>query len=224
MKFVDKIKKIKRLRPANISDNISAFNRARKFTYFLETIKPKPTDSILDVGFADIEYSDVDNYLEKNYPHQSQITALGVSGSEHFSKRYPDVNIVLYDGKIFPFEDKSFDIGWSNAVIEHVGNQDAQLLFLQELHRTCKQVFFTTPNRYFPVEFHTRIPLLHWLPKSVFDSVLKKTKKKWAAGDYMNLLSIRQIQSLLKKASVTHYAIKKNRLCGFVMDYCIIIQ
>ena len=151
---------------------ISAFNRARKFNYFLERIKPLPTDSILDVGFNDVEYSDVDNYLEKHYPYQSRITALEIGGNEHFSKRYSEVKVVLYDGKIFPFEDKSFDIGWSNAVIEHVCNQDAQLLFIKELFRTCKQVYFTTPNRYFPVELHTRIPLLHWLPKPVFDSIL----------------------------------------------------
>ena len=204
-----------------LANTISSFNRVRKFNYFLEKFKPKPTDSILDVGFADVEYSNVDNYLEKNYPYKSQITALGISGSEHFSKLYPDVKIILYDGKHFPFEDKSFDIGWSNAVIEHVGNQDAQLLFLQELLRTCKQFIFTTPNRYFPIEFHTRIPILHWLPKSVFDSVLLHTKFKYAAGDYMNLLTIRQIKSLLKKAGVTNYSIKKNRFCGFVMDYCI---
>ena len=203
---------------------ISAHNRARKFNYFLETFKPQPTDFILDVGFAEREYSGVDNYLEKHYPHQSQITALGISGSENFSKQYPEVKVVLYDGKIFPFEDKSFDIGWSNAVIEHVGNQDAQLLFLNEFLRTCKRIYFTTPNRFFPIEVHTRIPLLHWLPKSVFDSILKVTSKKWAAGDYMNLLSISQIKSLLKKAGVTNYSIKKNRLFGFTMDYCIIIQ
>ena len=203
---------------------ISALNRARKFNYFLETFKPQPTDSILDVGFNDVEYSEVDNYLEKHYPRQSQITALGISVSEHFSKRYPEVKVVLYDGKIFPFGDKSFDIGWSNAVIEHVGNQDAQLLFLNEFLRTCKRIYFTTPNRFFPIEVHTRIPLLHWLPKSVFDSILKVTSKKWAAGDYMNLLSISQIKSLLKKAGVTNYSIKKNRLFGFTMDYCIIIQ
>ena len=204
---------------------ISAHNRARKFNFFIETFKPQPTDLVLDVGFNDREYSEVENYLEKHYPYQSQITALGISGSEHFSKRYPEVKVVLYDGKIFPFEDKSFDIGWSNAVIEHVGNKDAQLLFVKELLRTCKRVYFTTPNRYFPFEVHSRIPLLHWLPKPLFDLIiLKFTSKKWLTGDYLNLLSCRQIKSLLKKSGVTKYSIKKNWFCGFVMDYSIIIQ
>jgi len=208
----------------SLADKISNFNRARKYNYFLEMLKPLPTDSLLDVGFNDVEHSEFDNYLEQFYPYQSQITALGIIGNDHFSKKYPKVKVVLYDGKIFPFADKSFDIGWSNAVIEHVGDRDAQLLFLKEMLRTCKRLYFTTPNRYFPIELHTRIPLLHWLPKPVFYSILKITSKKWAAGDYMNLLSICQIKSLLKRADVTNYVIKKNRFCGFVMDYCVIIQ
>ena len=210
----------------SIANSISAFNRNRKYNYFLEVFNPQPADLLLDVGFVDVEIdnSNVGNYLERYYPHQSQITALGIGENKYFSKQYPEVKIVLYDGKIFPFEDKSFDIGWSNAVIEHVGTQNAQLLFLRELLRTCKRVYFTTPNRYFPIELHTRIPLLHWLPKPVFDSILKITSKKWATGDYMNLLSIRQIKSLLKKAGATNYSVKRNRLFGFVMDYCIMIK
>jgi len=37
-------------------------------------------------------------------------------------------------------------------VIEHVGDEDAQLLFLNEMMRVAKNVFFTTPNKYLPVE------------------------------------------------------------------------
>lgn len=57
---------------------------------------------------------------------------------------------VLYDGYYFPFNDKEFDIGWSNAVIEHVSDIDRQILFLKEINRICKKAYFTTPNRYFP--------------------------------------------------------------------------
>ena len=208
----------------SIINKISTFNRNRKYNYFIEVFNPQATDSLLDVGFTDNDDLGIGNYLERYYPYQSQITALGITGCESFSKRYPEVKVIVYDGKIFPFEDKSFDIGWSTAVIEHVGDNDAQLLFLKELLRTCKQVYFTTPNKYFPIELHTRIPLLHWLPKHIFDSIIKFTSKKWAAGDYMNLLSGRQIKSLLKKAGVTNYTIKKNRLGGFAMDFCIVIR
>ncbi len=208
----------------SISNKISCYNRNRKYKYFLDTFKPQPNDTILDVGFNDSEFSDNDNFLERFYPYQSKITALGIMGNEFFSKKYPEVNVVLYDGKKFPFEDKSFDIGWSNAVIEHVGDHEAQLFFLKELLRTCKKLYFTTPNRFFPIEVHTKIPFLHWLPKPLFDKIILKTPKRWAAGDYMNLLSIRQAKSLLKDANVTNYKIKKNYFGGFVMDFCVIVE
>jgi len=212
-----------------IASNISKMNRERKYMYFLSEIRDQRSeirDQILDVGFANIEYSPVDNYLEKNYPFTADITALGLQteGNELFSKRYPEVNTVLYDGGIFPFDDKKFDIGWSNAVLEHVGGEDRQILFVKELCRTCKKVFFTTPNRFFPVELHTRLPLVHWLPKSLCDRIYNALGFKWATGDAINLLSKRNLKKILKLAGVKSYTIKHNRLLGFTMDFCVVIK
>jgi SAM-dependent methyltransferase len=143
------------------AESISLNNRRRKYDLFTQQLQPAPDSEILDVGFSNEEYLSGDNYLEKHYPYPHQITALGIAESDMFQKRYPQVAVVRYGGKTFPFPNKHFDIGWSNAVIEHVGREDAQVLFLKELHRTCHKVYFTTPNRYFPFELHTRILLLH---------------------------------------------------------------
>jgi len=103
---------------------ISSKNRERKYNLFLEIVKPSEFDQILDVGFSNIEYSPVDNFLEKNYPHPANITALGIDADDLFKQRYPEVRTVRYDGCKFPFNDGQFNIGWSNAVIEHVGDED----------------------------------------------------------------------------------------------------
>lgn len=203
---------------------ISAKNRKRKYELFVKVIKPLETDQILDVGFNNIEYSYVDNYLEKNYPYLKNITALGIESDSCFKVRYPEVNTVIYDGGNYPFKNASFDIGWSNAVLEHVGDEEAQILFLKELKRTCKRIYLTTPNRYFPFEVHTRYPLIHWLPKKVFDRILQFTPKKWASGDYMYLLSRKKLEQLLHKAGITQYKIYKNRFVGFTMDFSIVIN
>lgn len=68
------------------------------------------------------------NYLEKHYPYPQKITALGINGKDVFCRNYPLVRAVLYDGVNFPFGNKQFDIGWSNAVIEHVA-RGATLFF-----------------------------------------------------------------------------------------------
>ena len=201
---------------------ISGWNRRRKWNLFLENMKPARPATILDVGFNAIEYSATDNFLEKNYPFPAQITALGIDSPDDFKKRYPQVRAVRYTGGRFPFADDSFDIVWSNAVIEHVGTRANQLLFLQEMKRVAKHGFITTPNRHFPVEVHTRTPLLHWLPKAVFHGYLRLIGKSWATGNYMNLLSARDLRALLAKSGMGKYQFIRNRLCGFTLDFVIV--
>ena len=204
-----------------IASRISKFNRERKWKIFTRKFSFNDRTSILDVGFNNVEYSEIDNYLEKVYPHPEKITALGVTGADLFQKKYPLVNAIIYDGNYFPFSAGSFDIVWSNAVLEHVGQKAKQVLFLKEIKRVGKNAFITTPNRYFPVEIHTRTILLHFLPQRIFYKYLKLTGKKWATGNYMNLLSKREIVRLLKEAGIDEYKIVRNKLFLFTLDFVI---
>jgi ubiquinone/menaquinone biosynthesis C-methylase UbiE len=166
-----------------------------------------------------------DNFIEKNYPHPAMLTALGVEAPVNFRDRYPEVMAVQYDGTVMPFDDRAFDLCWSNAVLEHVGTHanraDAQVQFLREIARVSKSAFVTTPNRWFPAEVHTRTPFLHWLPKSAFDRYLKMRGQKWAADDYMDLLSVQELRSVLKAAGITEYCIVYNRILTFTLDFVV---
>lgn len=202
---------------------VSGWNRARKWNRFTREIAPGPGTRTLDVGYTDLAFSTGDNYIEEHYPWPRQLTALGIEEPVNFSDRYPEVDVVTYDGHIFPFEDRSYDVVWSNAVIEHVGDREAQLQFLRECLRVGRRVFLTTPNRYFPVEVHTRIPFLHWLPKSVFDRFLRLVGKDYFAGDYMNLLSRNQLHDLLVEAGAPEAKIVRNRLFGPTVDFVVVV-
>ena len=205
-----------------LARRISAGNRGKKWRLFMEIVGPSPRTRVLDVGYSDREYAETDNYLEKHYPYPGSVTALGVEDPSSFQARYPDVHVVQYAGGVFPFADKVFDVAWSNAVIEHVGGWDDQVSFLKEMHRVASLVILTTPNRFFPVEVHTRIPLLHYLPKRLFDAFLRWVGKGWAAGGYMNLLSLGQVKRLLRAADIRTYRIVRNRLLWFTMDFVVI--
>lgn len=208
----------------NFAINISTKNRQKKYQYFLDQLKPDSQTKILDVGFTDDDPYPGINFLERNYPYKKNITALGIEEAPTFTKNFPEVKVVLYDGNYFPFGDKVFDIAWSNAVIEHVGDRHKQLLFLTELLRTSKNIFITTPNRWFPIEVHTRLPLLHYLPKGIFDRILFLLGKDWAAGNYMNLLSIGNIKTMLSELNITNYIIKRNKKFGFTMDFVLVVK
>lgn len=201
---------------------VSRFNRIRKYNIFKSSIGFTEQTRILDVGFSDAEYSTTDNFLERNYPYPQNITALGIDTPKEFTKRYPLVKVVTYDGNVFPFEKDSFDICWSNAVLEHVGDFEKQLDFIKEIKKASLRSFITTPNKYFPFEVHTGILLLHFLPKKMFDKYLDLVNKKWAKGSYMNLLSLNDIKRLLSLAKIKDYKIIKNKIFFLTLDYVII--
>ena len=208
----------------SLAYKISKFNRERKFKEFLSNLHPTSETTILDVGFSDKEFSSTDNFLEKHYNYPENITALGIEKPQNFSKKYPKTKVVTYNGKDFPFKNDVFDICWSNAVMEHVGDREAQVQFIKEIKRVAKTAFITTPNKYFPVEIHTRTPILHFLPKKIFDCYLTLIGKKWATKSYMNLLSKKNIHNILSLAQIHNYRIIKNRILFFTLDFVIIIE
>jgi len=198
-----------------------ANSRKRKYDEFINLMSLTSEATILDVGVADKEYSPYDNYLEKKYPYQSRITALSIQNVSEFNKRYPLVTTVIYGGGRFPFEDKEFSVIHSNAVIEHVGNYEKQLDFINEIARCGSQFYFSTPAKEFLIEIHTNFPVIHWFPKQIFDFLATKLGKKWAAGDYMNLLSKTLLDRLMKQSNVKKYHIHTHRLWGFPYQHIV---
>ncbi len=91
-----------------------------------------------------------------NMPRAGQADRAGPVRLEH----------VYGDGCCLPFADRSFDIVFSNSVIEHVGGMEAQARFAREIVRTGRGYWVQTPNRYFPIETHLLTPIVHLLPRS----------------------------------------------------------
>jgi SAM-dependent methyltransferase len=206
---------------------VSAWNRRRKWRLFQETAASAFVGGrVLDVGYSNQEYSPVNNFIEKHFPHPERLTALGVEPHDEFSARYPEVEAVRYDGGRFPFEDGDFDVVWSNAVIEHVGGAGAQVDFLREVRRVGRSAFLTTPNRHFPIEVHTRTPFLHYLPKNAFDRYLRATGRAWAAGGYMRLLGASELRRMLVEAGLAdgEYSLHRNRIGPFTLDFVVIMH
>lgn len=130
-------------------------------------------DSILDVGATNERYFPVANFLEQWFPEKAKITAAGVEDASFLTSAYPGVKFRRIEaGQPLPFADQSFDVVFSHAVIEHVTGEEDRRFFVSELLRVGKAVFLTTPNRFFPIEFHTLTPLLHLVAPGVFYRLL----------------------------------------------------
>jgi SAM-dependent methyltransferase len=168
-----------------LTDAISLRSRRRKFALFMETMAPTAETTVLDVGVDDSAFGERGrcgtlNFFEELYPWPERLTALGLHEGVRFRESFPSAHYVQGDALNLPFADGEFDIVFSNAVIEHVGGREQQRRFVEESLRVATRVFITTPNRWFPIEVHTRLPLVHWLPDPVAHRAYELARKSWA--------------------------------------------
>jgi len=158
-----------------VASRVSMRSRERKLQLFLDLLQPGPETTVVDVGVTDAPFGagSTDNFFEALYPWPERITGVGHTELERFAAAFPQVRAVRADGRDLPFRNAEFDVGFSNAVVEHVaGGRDGQRQFVHELCRVSRRVFVTTPNRRFPIEVHTLLPFVHWLPKGPRERLL----------------------------------------------------
>ena len=179
---------------------ITRFNiagRKKFYQAFMNEMAPTATASILDVGVTPDQSAADSNFFEKWYPHPECITATSIEDASHLADLHPGLTFVQTSGDGLPFEDDQFDIAFSTAVLEHVGDRERQCRFIAELLRVSKRFFITTPNRWYPVELHTYVPFLHWLPQQQHQQILQKLgKEQWATTENLNLLDQRGLRTL----------------------------
>ena len=69
--------------------------------------------------------------------------------------------------------DHSFDLVFSNSVIEHVGDLEAQKRFANEMLRVGKNLYCRTPNKWFPIEPHLIAAFIHWPPHPILRKLVR---------------------------------------------------
>ncbi|MCD6321453.1 MAG: class I SAM-dependent methyltransferase [Clostridiales bacterium] len=182
--------------------------------------------SVLDVGVADETQTisgrgpALNLFLKTFRYHPEKYTGLGIQDLSGMNQLYPGKHFVQYSGGQFPFNDNEFSWVFSNAVIEHVGDEKSQVQFVNEMIRVGRKVFFTTPNKYFPVESHTNVLFLHW-NNSLFYAWCKQ-HKPWCTKDSVYLFSYRQLELIMKQVNTNAYQIFKNRLFGMTMTFTVV--
>lgn len=183
---------------------LSEVSRRKKLQMFLELMRPSRDTTILDVGAQVSPRGTRGLQFIDSYPWKDQITAINLSPDHvgEIQQHYPQVEARVADACQLPWPDKHFDIAYSNAVIEHVGEWRRQRQMASEIMRVAKAWFVTTPNRWYPYEFHLRLPFVTWLPAHGYrwvgaffgyDHVRHRYRFCWQANRGLRLLSARML-------------------------------
>lgn len=184
--------------------NYSRRSRLGKFELFQSVFQPTPEDRILDVGADPQLFSRYT--FEDFYPHQERITGGSIDFKMVCKAReyYPRARYAIFDGCKLPFPDKSFDVVFSNAVVEHIVGKERQQQFAREVMRVGKSWFITTPNYWFPLEVHYFLPFFQFLPpgaQRLYSHLSASALPKGGPID-LELLSARELRRLFPTSEI----------------------
>lgn len=128
--------------------------RAKRMQQVWEKFQLTPQTRVLDVGGSWFNWSLL--------PEQPDVIILNMYPS-HEKGTYKAW--VVGDGCCLPFADQTFDLVYSNSVIEHLSSFENQQQFAAECQRVGIRVYVQTPNKWFLIEPHLLTPAIHWLPR-----------------------------------------------------------
>lgn len=132
---------------------------------------------------------------------------------------------ILGDARDIPFADETFDVVFSNSVIEHVGTRDDQRRAAREMQRVGRRWFVQTPNRHFPIEPHFLFPFFQYLPIEVRASLLTRARLGWMPRQPDRAAARRTVEGvrLLDRAELESMfpssRILEERFAGLVKSY-----
>jgi hypothetical protein len=199
--------------------------RSKIHNIFLESFVFTKKTRIIDIGSTQL-LDEYENILLKKYKYKNNITCFSNQNLINLKKKYKKIKILQGDGRKTNLKKNSYDIAYSSATIEHVGSFLNQVKFIKEMLRVAKKgIFVTTPNRYFPFDLHTFLPLIHILPKKIHRRILKFFGYKFLSQEKnLNLLGKSDLTKICEKLKVSRYEIKKIKVLLFTSNLLLIIK
>lgn len=194
--------------------------RAARAELFLNNLRINAETKILDLGSED--GTNIARIVKNSgvNPENIYIADIKARLIERGNEKYGFNAVLLRESGKLPFRDKSFDIVYCSSVIEHVTvskmdvwnlNVDFQTIaaqrqkeFADEIRRVGRQYFVQTPARHFPIESHSWMPLVDFLPRRLMIPALRLANSFWIKKTIpdFRLLNKAELQILFPEARI----------------------
>jgi len=136
--------------------------RTRRMQQFEAMFGLEPVTRIIDIGGYPLNWTLI--------AAKPQVLLVNLEDEDRQDGRFHKVR---GDGRHLSYADNSFDIAYSNSVIEHVGNAVDQEAFAAEIRRVAPRYYVQTPNKWFLIEPHLIAIGIHYLPRRVLRRLVR---------------------------------------------------
>lgn len=150
--------------------------RTRRFRHVRQlmeaALQERDRIEVLDLGGTESYWAIAEDVFAE---HRDRITITLVNNEPIDPPKNPVFRAVSGDAcskELFP--GKKFDLVHSNSVIEHVGDERQMQAFADNVRRLSDRYFVQTPNYWFPLEPHFRVPGFQWLPLSARAALMQR--------------------------------------------------
>jgi len=173
-------------------------------------LKNEELFDVLDIGTTEDSSYESSNFLIKNLKFFKKFKSISDQKIET-SFFLNALNKSIVDNFTdLELKEYQSDVVISNATIEHVGSLENQIKMCGNIIKLSKKYFIIlTPNRYHPIDFHSKLPLIHWLPKKIHRYILSLLGMRFLSDEKnLNLLSSNDLDFIMKKLNQKNYEIK----------------
>lgn len=188
-------------------ENLIVKKRLEISNFIKNILKKITVENILDIGTTENKSYHSSNIIVKNLNIKCEYRSLSnqIIVDNFFKVKIKKSIVSKFSYK--EIKDYSSDVVLSNATIEHVGSRKKQKLMIQNIANLTKKIFIiSTPNKNFPIEFHTKIPIIHLFPKKIYNFILRKIGLGFFADtNNLNLLSYKNLKNLSKSISKDYF-------------------
>jgi hypothetical protein len=203
-----------------IQQKVFVVFRRRRMNRFYTIFQPSGETRLLDIGGAPNTW-----IAESRHHSKIPVTLANLSFPDPIVQTDGRFQAVEADATNLPFGNESFDIAFSNSVIEHMTSWERQQAFASEARRVAKKLWIQTPARSFPVEPHVLAPFFQYLPRNLQSRVARHftlwgllTKPNPVRVDEMlsdiRLLTYREMKQLFPDCLIL-----KERVFGLTKSY-----